>query len=197
MHRNRNLWLGLLALVILLPRLASGESLRPEPVEGQIVRMQVGLDSGRVWIRAASRVVECARTPSLEWLPPDRHAEYTALVGRLPGNERLDLGDTFSTVRAWVIGPHLLKYEVLARPPQLWGVIIASEPTFERANQVQIEALSAGFEEAGVIESGRYSRLRPGYYVAVAAVFSDQASANRCLAKARGRWRDAYLRRIL
>ncbi|MEW6277172.1 MAG: hypothetical protein AB1758_01015 [Candidatus Eremiobacterota bacterium] len=126
----------------------------------------------------------------------DQHGEYQDLMDSLPGNARLEAGDTFSTVRAWRLGSHLVKYEVLQRPPELWGVVIASQSSFEEAYRVQLKAVSAGFEDAAVIESARYPRLRPGYYVTVAAFFEDQASGRPCLGRARTRWSDAYARRI-
>ncbi len=186
------LFLALLAV----PTWAQG-TLHADHAEGRIVRMRIGLDSCRLWVRTASGVVEWSAGHSLDWIPSSEMAAYQALLRSTPGKDWPDAGDTLARVRVCFIGKHLLKYQVLEPARELWGVVIASKIDFAQAYQEQLVACRLGFEDAATLESARYPRMQPGYQVTLAGLFPDQASARPCLKRARERgWHDAYCKRI-
>jgi hypothetical protein len=81
-----------------------------------------------------------------------------------------------------------------------YTVVIASIPAAagrEPAIAKAREALRKGVEDPGVIESGRYSSLHPGYYVVFAGIYDDAADAQAAVPAVRSRGFPApYVRQI-
>jgi hypothetical protein len=81
-----------------------------------------------------------------------------------------------------------------------WTLVLGSYPTGGgRAGAVAAarRAAHAGLPAAGVLDSGEFSSLRRGYYVAFSGVYRAEAAAEAALARARaGGFPDAYPRQI-
>ena len=58
------------------------------------------------------------------------------------------------------------------------------------------EALDAGLREVGVLSSGDYSSLHPGYFVVFSGIYASNAAAQQGLAPARDAGYQAYIRPI-
>ena len=59
------------------------------------------------------------------------------------------------------------------------------------------EARRAGLRRVGVLDSGRYASLHPGYYVLFFGVFDSEAEAASALQRARAVFPAAYQREII
>lgn len=86
-------------------------------------------------------------------------------------------------------------------PPSQSGytVVIASIPTGDgRAQAVRKarEVLRSGLPEVGVIDSGEFSSLHPGYYVVFSGIYSQQRQALRAVTRAQDLYPAAYIRQI-
>jgi hypothetical protein len=92
-------------------------------------------------------------------------------------------------------------------PPQLvewpsqngYTVVIASLPASDgRAAAVRKarEVLRSGLPEVGVIDSGEFSSLHPGYYVVFSGIYADQRSAVTGVGRAQRLYPAAYMRQI-
>jgi septal ring-binding cell division protein DamX len=81
-----------------------------------------------------------------------------------------------------------------------YTVILQSIPAgASRANAVGTarQALAAGLPQVGVLDSGRYSSLHPGYYVVFSGVYPSNTAASAHIAEAqRAGFRAAYVRPI-
>lgn len=186
-----------LVLSLIFPIGTWAQALEPQSTSGKLVEVRAGINSTLLKVQLGDGdTCEFSITPSLEWLPDGREGEYRRLVSSLPGTDWPDYGDLHSRVRVWALGDRFLKYEVLERPPVLWGVIVASETDRSHAFDLQRRVEARGFS-SGLIESSRYPRLRPGYHVVLAGAFPTQEAASHCLIAARKKgWKDAYLKRL-
>jgi hypothetical protein len=86
-------------------------------------------------------------------------------------------------------------------PPSQSGytVVIASLPASAgRAQAVRKarEALRSGLPEVGVLESGEFSSLHPGYYVVFSGIHENQRDALRGVSRVQELYPAAYLRQI-
>ncbi|HET9324192.1 MAG TPA: hypothetical protein VFO03_09955 [Gaiellaceae bacterium] len=81
-----------------------------------------------------------------------------------------------------------------------WTLVLASLPTSAgrpAAAAKAREAIRAGLEEVGVIDSSRYSSLHPGYYVVFAGVYPTISAAQDAVSKAaEAGYENAYARRV-
>lgn len=86
-------------------------------------------------------------------------------------------------------------------PPSQNGytVVIASLPTTGgRADAIRRarEALRSDLPDVGVLDSGEFSSLHPGYYVVFSGIYDDQRSALAGLGRVQGLYPAAYIRQI-
>jgi hypothetical protein len=86
-------------------------------------------------------------------------------------------------------------------PPSQSGytVVIASMPTANGralALRKAREALASGLREVGVLESGEFSSLHPGYYVVFSGIHEDQRAAVRAAPRVQRLYPAAYIRQI-
>jgi eukaryotic-like serine/threonine-protein kinase len=80
-----------------------------------------------------------------------------------------------------------------------WTIVLASIPEAagRRAALAKArEALRAGVPDAGVLDSGEFPSLTPGYFVVFSGVHADQAAANRALPQAEDAYPAAYVRQV-
>lgn len=80
-----------------------------------------------------------------------------------------------------------------------WTIVLSSVPLAAgrpAALAKAREALAAGLEDVGVLDSTRYPSLTPGYFVVFAGVHRSQDSAERALARATGVYPAAYVRPV-
>lgn len=81
-----------------------------------------------------------------------------------------------------------------------YTVILQSIPAgASRSNAVSTarQALAAGLQQVGVLDSGQYSSLHPGYYVVFSGVYPSNAAASAHVGEAqRAGFRAAYVRPI-
>ena len=80
-----------------------------------------------------------------------------------------------------------------------WTVVIASIPTTGgRAVAVRKarEVLASDLPEVGVLDSGEFSSLHPGYYVVFSGVYANQRAALEAVAEAQRLYPAAYVRQI-
>jgi hypothetical protein len=81
-----------------------------------------------------------------------------------------------------------------------WTIVLVSLPQANgraAANARAAEARSRGLRRVGVLDSGRYASLHPGYYVVFQGVFDSEAEAASALQRARAVFPAAYLREIV
>jgi hypothetical protein len=86
-------------------------------------------------------------------------------------------------------------------PPSQSGytVVIASLPSSggrAQALRKAREALRSGLPEVGVIDSGEFSSLHPGYYVVFSGIYENQREAVRAAPRVQELYPAAYLRQI-
>jgi hypothetical protein len=86
-------------------------------------------------------------------------------------------------------------------PPSQNGytIVIASLPASGgRAQAIRKarEALASDLPEVGVISSGEFSSLHPGYYVVFSGIYADQRAALRGIGRVQGLYPAAYMRQI-
>lgn len=86
-------------------------------------------------------------------------------------------------------------------PPSQSGytVVIASLPASAgraQALRKAREALRSGLPEVGVLESGEFSSLHPGYYVVFSGIYEDQRDAVRGAPRVQELYPVAYIRQI-
>lgn len=81
-----------------------------------------------------------------------------------------------------------------------WTLVLASLPTSAgrpAAVGKAREAIRAGLDEVGVIDSSKYSSLHPGYYVVFAGVYPTIGAAQDAVSKAaEAGYENAYARRV-
>ena len=65
------------------------------------------------------------------------------------------------------------------------------------ALQLARKAIRAGLLDVGVLDSGRYTSLHPGYYVVFSGVYESADDAQSALAAAVGGYKRAYTRQIV
>lgn len=91
--------------------------------------------------------------------------------------------------------------QVVDWPPSQDGytIVIASMPTtggravaIRKAN----EALAAKLPEVGVLDSGEFSSLHPGYYVVFSGIYPDQRGALNGIGRVQALYPAAYIRQI-
>jgi eukaryotic-like serine/threonine-protein kinase len=86
-------------------------------------------------------------------------------------------------------------------PPSQNGytVVIASLPASAgRAQAIRKarEVLASNLPEVGVIDSGEFSSLHPGYYVVFSGIYADQAAALQAVGRVQNLYPAAYIRQI-
>jgi hypothetical protein len=81
-----------------------------------------------------------------------------------------------------------------------WTVVLESVPASAGRGLALARAqaaLSAGLPQVGVLVSGRYSSLHPGYYVVFSGIYASQSAANSAASSAAGKgFTAAYSRQI-
>jgi hypothetical protein len=81
-----------------------------------------------------------------------------------------------------------------------WTLVLASLPTSAgrpAAVAKAREALRAGVQEVGVLDSSKYSSLHPGYYVVFSGIYSSIGDAQDAVSKAaQAGYENAYARRV-
>jgi hypothetical protein len=80
-----------------------------------------------------------------------------------------------------------------------YTVVIASLPASDgRAAAIRKarEVLRSGLPEVGVIDSGEFSSLHPGYYVVFSGIYADQRAAVTGVGRAQRLYPAAYMRQI-
>jgi hypothetical protein len=80
-----------------------------------------------------------------------------------------------------------------------WTIVLSSVPLAAgrpAALAKAREALAAGVENVGVLDSSRYPSLTPGYFVVFAGVHRSQEAADRVLPSATGVYPAAYVRPV-
>jgi zinc ribbon protein len=93
------------------------------------------------------------------------------------------------------------KPKLVEWPPSQNGytIVIASIPnTAGRAVAIRKaqEVLRSGLPEVGVIDSGEFSSLHPGYYVVFSGIYADQRSSLSALTRVQRLYPAAYIRQI-
>jgi septal ring-binding cell division protein DamX len=81
-----------------------------------------------------------------------------------------------------------------------WTIVLLSLPQANgraAANAKAAEARRRGLRRVGVLDSGRYASLHPGYYVVFTGVFDSEAEAASALQRARAVFPAAYQREIV
>jgi hypothetical protein len=81
-----------------------------------------------------------------------------------------------------------------------WTIVLISLPQANgraAANARAAEARRRGLRRVGVLDSGRYASLHPGYYVVFQGVFDSEAEAASALQRARAVFPAAYQREIV
>ena len=81
-----------------------------------------------------------------------------------------------------------------------WTIVLVSLPQangLAAANAKAAQARRAGLRRVGVLDSGRYASLHPGYYVLFTGVFDSEAEASSALQRARAAFPAAYQREII
>jgi hypothetical protein len=81
-----------------------------------------------------------------------------------------------------------------------WTIVLISLPQangLAAANARAAQARRAGLRRVGVLDSGRYASLHPGYYVVFSGVFDSEAEAASALQRARAAFPPAYQREII
>src|SRR6185295_18813327 len=81
-----------------------------------------------------------------------------------------------------------------------WTIVLVSLPQangLAAANAKAAQARSAGLRRVGVLDSGRYASLHPGYYVLFTGVFDSEAEASSAVQRARAAFPAAYQREII
>jgi hypothetical protein len=91
--------------------------------------------------------------------------------------------------------------EIVEWPPSQNGytVVIASLPTSggrELAIRKAREALRSDLPEVGVLDSGEFSSLHPGYYVVFSGIYADQRSAVDGVGRVQRLYPASYIRQI-
>lgn len=91
--------------------------------------------------------------------------------------------------------------EVVEWPPSEDGytVVIASMPTAggrPPAIRKAREALASNLPEVGVLDSGEFSSLHPGYYVVFSGIYEDQRAAVQAAPRVQRLYPAAYVRQI-
>jgi hypothetical protein len=80
-----------------------------------------------------------------------------------------------------------------------YTIVIASLPSGggrSVATAKARETLRSGLPEVGVLNSGEFSSLHPGYYVVFSGIYDDQRSALDALSRAQDLYPAAYIRQI-
>ncbi len=81
-----------------------------------------------------------------------------------------------------------------------WTIVLVSLPQangLAAANARAAQARRSGLRRVGVLDSGRYASLHPGYYVLFTGVFDSEAEASGALQRARAIFPTAYQREIV
>jgi hypothetical protein len=81
-----------------------------------------------------------------------------------------------------------------------WTIVLLSLPQangLAPASAKAAEARRSGLRRVGVLDSGRYASLHPGYYVLFFGVFDSEAEAASALQRARAVFPAAYQREII
>jgi hypothetical protein len=81
-----------------------------------------------------------------------------------------------------------------------WTIVLISLPQangLAAANAKAAQARRAGLRRVGVLDSGRYASLHPGYYVVFTGLFDSEAEASSALQRARAAFPAAYQREII
>jgi hypothetical protein len=91
--------------------------------------------------------------------------------------------------------------EIVEWPPSQNGytIVIASLPTSggrELAVRKAREALRSDLPEVGVLDSGEFSSLHPGYYVVFSGIYADQRSAVEGVGRVQRLYPASYIRQI-
>jgi hypothetical protein len=91
--------------------------------------------------------------------------------------------------------------EIVEWPPSQNGytVVIASLPTSggrELAIRKAREALRSDLPDVGVLDSGEFSSLHPGYYVVFSGIYADQRSAVEGVGRVQRLYPASYIRQI-
>ncbi len=91
--------------------------------------------------------------------------------------------------------------QIVEWPPSQNGytAVIASLPSAGgRAVAIRKarEVLASGLPEVGVIDSGEFSSLHPGYYVVFSGIYPDQAAALNGIRRVQALYPSAYIRQI-
>jgi hypothetical protein len=115
-------------------------------------------------------------------------------------NETTAATETESTAPATTQAPPP-RPQIVDWPPSQDGytIVIASMPTtggralaIRKAN----EALAARLPEVGVLDSGEFSSLHPGYYVVFSGIYPDQRRALNGIGRVQALYPAAYIRQI-
>ena len=91
--------------------------------------------------------------------------------------------------------------QIVEWPPSQNGytLVIASMPTSNGralALRKAREALRSGLPEVGVLDSGEFSSLHPGYYVVFSGIYASQREALRGIGRVQRLYPAAYMRQI-
>ena len=91
--------------------------------------------------------------------------------------------------------------EIVEWPPSQNGytIVIASLPSSggrEVAVRKAREALRSDLPEVGVLDSGEFSSLHPGYYVVFSGIYADQRAALRGVGRVQRLYPASYIRQI-
>jgi hypothetical protein len=85
-------------------------------------------------------------------------------------------------------------------PGDGYTVVLSSIPArgtgLTDANAKARAALAAGLRDVGVIDSGKFASLHPGYYVVFAGVYGSLEEAQTAVSRVSGRFPNAYARQI-
>jgi len=182
----------LLAFLILSAAWPVGARAEPGQARGTVERAACGLDSAVVKIRLQDgSLLRFAYGPAVEQGGQSLPTQWPSVL------------DAGSTVHVWYragVGDQVggVAYQVLRRPAQMFGVVVASLPGDDgmEAFVAQLKAEREGLP-AGRFSSSDHPTLRPGYMVVVAGVSPVRSRAEALLEQARrAGYKDAYLRRI-
>ena len=155
-------WPSLLALVIAVLA-ASAAILWTREAESAASETLVG-DTSQLPTTVAT--IPATTSPARPTVPTATTETAPTTTGRAPGRRRLIEWPRGRS--AWTL--------VLASTPASGG----REPAVSRAR----DALSAGLEQVGVLESARFSSLHPGYYVVFSGVYDTLSEAQDAASKA-------------
>lgn len=104
-------------------------------------------------------------TPTITTTPTTTNATTTTTT--VPTTPTTSEPEPTGTVGEWPEGE------------RAWTVILLSAQDRPPAEARAREAVDAGVEDVGVLQSGEYASLRPGFFVAFAGTYETQAEAQR------------------